>query len=235
MSPALAFLGISILGTWGLASIGLIAGGIILIVDPGQQQTASQAWLGGLVLIGAGVMSGGIMQIVVMPLLPILDPPFPIRAKSIISQSKLTRWSRAGALREFKDGQPKEVSVLSKHVLIVRDGENAYALRGQCSHARLPLGGLPGITPEPLRDGCITCPFHGAKYEVATGKVVRQPFDSSFNNDHPLLGRLQSKVFRIISAPPTPPFIPKPTMTAEDTQTYPVRIENGDVMVGLKK
>lgn len=235
MSPALAFLGISILGTWGLASIGMIAAGVILLVDPGQQQTASEAWLGGVVLISMGLVSGGIMQVVVMPLLPILDPPFPIKAKSIVPQAKLTRWSRAGALRDFKDGQPKEVSVLSKHVLIVRDGDTAYALRGQCSHARLPLGGLPGITPEPLRDGCITCPFHGAKYEVATGKVVRQPFDSVFNNDHPLLGRVQSKLFKVISSPPAPSFVPKPSMSAEDTQTYPVRIENGDVMVALPK
>jgi len=235
VSPALAFLGVSILGTWGLASIGMIAGGIILIIDPGQQQTASEAWLGGLALIGAGVISGGIMQVVVMPLLPILDPPFPIKAKSIVPQSKLTRWSKAGALRDFKDGQPKEVSILTKHVVIVRDGDTAYALRGSCSHARLPLGGLPGITPEPMKDGCITCPFHGARFEVATGKVVRQPFDSVFNNEHPLLGRVQSKLFKVISSPPAPSFVPKPSMKAEDTQTYPVKIENGNVMVGLPK
>ncbi len=236
MSPALAFLGVSILGTWGLASIGLIAGGIILIVAPGEQQTASEAWLGGSVLIGAGLISGGLMQMVVMPLLPILDPPFPIKASKIVPQSRLTRWSRAGALRDFKDGEPREVRVLSRRILIVRDGETAYAMNASCSHARLPLASFPGapIKPEPLRDGCVTCPFHGAKFEVATGKVVRQPFDSAFNNDHPFLGRLQSKLFRVLSAPPAPSGL-KPSMKAEDTQTYPVKVENGNVMVGLPK
>jgi nitrite reductase/ring-hydroxylating ferredoxin subunit len=79
------------------------------------------------------------------------------------------------------------------------------------------------------------CPFHGARFDIETGRVVRQPFTSEFNNDHPFLGRLQSKLFRFMSAPPTPSFIPKPSMNAEDLQTYPVRIENGEVMVGLPR
>jgi len=54
VSPALAFLGISILGTWGLASIGLIAGGIIMLFFPGDPTTASDNTLGGIVFIVAG-------------------------------------------------------------------------------------------------------------------------------------------------------------------------------------
>ncbi len=236
MSPALAFLGVSILGTWGLASIGLIVGGIFLLVSPGEAQTASGSTLPGIVLIVLGFASAGIMQVTVMPLLG-LDPPLPIKAKSIIPASKLTRWAKVAPLREFVDGVPKEVRVQSKRVLIVRQGEAAYALGALCSHARLPMGGLPGspIKPEPVRDDCVMCPFHGARFEVKTGKVVRQPFDSQFNNDHPFLGRIQSKIFKVISAPPVPPMMPKPSMKAEDMQTYPCKVEGGDVMVALPK
>lgn len=223
MSPALAFLGISILGTWGLASIGLMAAGIIMIFFPGDAAAASGSTFPGIVLLLAGLGSFGLVQMMVAPLLG-LDPPFPIKAKTIIPLAKLTRWASAGNLRDFTDGMPKEVRVRSQRVVIVRSGETAYALRALCSHARLPLAGFPGspIKAEPVRDGCIMCPFHGARYELATGKVVRQPFDSEFNEAHPFLGKMQSKLL----------FFNK---KAEDTQTYPVRIENGKVMVCLPR
>jgi nitrite reductase/ring-hydroxylating ferredoxin subunit len=234
VSPMLAFLGVSVAGTWGLTGIGLIVGGIFLLVDPSNADTASSATLGGIVLIVAGLANLGIMQVVIAPLLG-LDPPLPIKAKSILPASKLTRWTKAGHLRDFPDGTPKEVRMLSKRILIVRQGDQVSALNALCSHARLPMAGFPGspIKAEPVRDGCVMCPFHGARFEVATGKVVRQPFDSQFNNEHPILGKLQQKLFRVISAPPTPPGMPKPSMKAEDMQTYPCKVENGEVMVAL--
>ena len=158
-----------------------------------------------------------------MPLLG-LDPPIRIPAKKIIPHSRMKKWSSVGALRDFTDGVPKEVRARTQRVLIVRKGEAVYALNALCSHARLPMGGLPGspIKAYPIKDDCVMCPFHGARFEIATGKVIRQPFDSQFNNEHPLLGRLQSKIF----------FFNK---KAEDSQTYPVKIENGNVVVGLPK
>jgi nitrite reductase/ring-hydroxylating ferredoxin subunit len=194
------------------------------------------------VLLVAGLASGGIMQIMVAPLLG-LDAPVPFKAKDRYPDARLTRWAKAGLLRDFVDGLPKEVRVRTQRVVIVRQGETAYALNGLCSHARLPLAGLPGspIRANPIQDNCIMCPFHGARFDIATGKAVRQPFDSQFNNDHPLLGKLQSKLFKGLSFVPIPyqafpiPKLARPTMTAEDTQTYPVRIESGEVMVGLPK
>jgi nitrite reductase/ring-hydroxylating ferredoxin subunit len=223
VSPALAFLGLSILGTWGLASIGLIAGGIILIVAPGDAQTASSSTVGGIVLIVAGLASGGLMQLVVNPLLGI-DAPLPLKAKNIVPHASMKRWARAGLLRDFPDGTPKEVRLLSRRVVIVRQGETAYALNALCSHARLPISGFPGspVKAVPVKDDCVMCPFHGARFEVATGKVVRQPFTSEFNNDHPFLGRVQSKLFFF-------------NRGAEDMQTFPVKIENGEISVGLPR
>lgn len=223
MSPAFAFLGISILGTWGLASIGLIVGGIIMLVAPGDPTTSSSNALGGIVLIIAGLASGGLMQLTLAPLLG-LDPPLPTKAKNILPFARMTRWASAGNLRDFTDGMPKEVRLRSQRVLIVRDGDSVSAMTALCSHARLPLAGLAGspIKAAPVQDGCVMCPFHGARFEVATGRVVRQPFDSQFNNDHPFLGRFQSKLF----------FWNK---SAEDIQTYPVKIEGGEILVGLPK
>ncbi|MEO9255125.1 MAG: Rieske 2Fe-2S domain-containing protein [Tepidiformaceae bacterium] len=223
MSPALAFLGVSIIGTWGLASVGLIAGGIIMLFFPGDPTTASGSTLGGIVLIIAGCVSLGAMIPVLGPLLGI-DPPLPLKAKNIVPASRMTRWAKAGSIRDYVDGVPKEIRLRSQRVTIVREGESVYALNGLCSHARLPLAGLPGspIKPIPIADECVMCPFHGARFELASGHVVRQPFSSQWNNDHPFLGRLQSKLF----------FFNK---SAEDLQTYPVQMEGGDILVGLPK
>jgi nitrite reductase/ring-hydroxylating ferredoxin subunit len=223
LSPGLLLVGLSVLGTWGLASIALIAGGIIMLFFPGSQETASDNTVGGLVLLVAGLVSVGLMQMTVAPLLG-LDPPLPLKAKNRIPQTKLKRWANAGPLDSFPDGTPKEIRIRSQRVAIVRMGENVYALGALCSHARLPLGGFPGspIKAEPIRDDCVMCPFHGARFEVTTGKVVRQPFSSEFNEQHPFLGRLQNKLMFF-------------NRKAEDMQTYPARVEDGDVMVHLPK
>jgi nitrite reductase/ring-hydroxylating ferredoxin subunit len=136
----------------------------------------------------------------------------------------MKRWEPVGPLEAFPNGEPKEIRVRSQRVAIVRQDEDVYAFGALCSHARLPFGGFPGspIKPLPIRDECITCPFHGARFELATGKVVRQPFTSEWNNDHPFLGRLQDKLL----------FFNK---KAEDTQTFPVRVEDGEVVVGLPR
>jgi nitrite reductase/ring-hydroxylating ferredoxin subunit len=206
-----------------LASVGLIAAGVIMLFFPGDPTTASGHTLGGIVMLIAGFGSLMLMVPVLGPLLGI-DPPLPLKAKNIIPASRMTRWAKAGTVRDYTDGTPKEVRLRSQRVTMIRSGEQMYALNGLCSHARLPLGGLPGspIKAVPIQDDCVMCPFHGAKFEIASGRVVRQPFDSQFNNDHPFLGRLQSKLL----------FFNK---KAEDIQTYPVRIDNGEIMVGLPK
>lgn len=242
MSPALAFLGVSILGTWGLASIGLIAAGIIMLFFPGDPTTTSDNTLGGIVLIVAGLVSGGLMQVVVAPLLG-LDAPVPTKAKDIKAHGTFTRWANAGQLRDFVDGQPKEIRLRAQRVLMIRQGQEMYAMAALCSHARLPLGGIPGspVKAAAVQDGCVMCPFHGARFEISNGKVVRQPFNSQFNNDHPFLGGLQSKLFKVLQFIPMPyqafpvPKFARPTMGAEDMQTYPVKIEGEDIMVGLPR
>lgn len=233
MSPFLAFLGATVAGTWGLAGIGLVAGGVILLGWPADAESASGNVLPGIVLIVFGLLNLALVGMVTQPLLG-LDPPLPI--KKLIPQTKLTRWVSAGALRDLPDGTPKEMRIRGRRLLLVRQGDKVNALSGVCSHARLPMGGFPGspIKAEPVRDGCVMCPFHGARFDVETGKVVREPFDSQFNQQHPILGGLQSKLFRVISAPPVPPMVPKPSMKAETMQTYPCRVENGEVQVAIE-
>ena len=223
MSVALAIVGVSILGTWGIATISLIVGGIILIVAPADVETTSSGLAVGIFLLISGLISGGLMQVIAMPLMGI-DPPLPVKAKNNIPHDQMKGWANAGSLRNFPDGIATEVRLHSFRVAIVRQGEEVYATAALCPHARLPLGSFPGapIRPEPVRDGCVMCPFHGARFDLSNGDTVRQPFASEFNADHPFLGAFQSKLF----------FWNK---GAEAIQTYPVRIENDEVIVGLPR
>jgi 3-phenylpropionate/trans-cinnamate dioxygenase ferredoxin subunit len=208
----------SIIGTWGLAAIGFIAAGAILLFAPGEPvDGGSPPEFAGIVFILLGLGSFAAMGAIVAPLLG-LDPPLPI--KKIIPESRMKRWTSVGRLDEFPNNLPKEVRARSVRVTIVRVDDNVYALGGLCAHARLPLAGFPGspLKAQPIEDNCIECPFHGARYELETGRPVRQPFSSEFNQEHPFLGRLQSKAL----------FFNKST---GPQQTFPARVEDGEVQV----
>jgi nitrite reductase/ring-hydroxylating ferredoxin subunit len=49
-------------------------------------------------------------------------------------------------------------------------GGDLFAVTRRCRHlnADLANGSVDG-------DGCLTCPWHGAKYDVGTGRMVRGP------------------------------------------------------------
>jgi nitrite reductase/ring-hydroxylating ferredoxin subunit len=49
------------------------------------------------------------------------------------------------------------------------DGE-LFAVTRRCRHLRADLAG--GSIDD---DGCLVCPWHGAKYDVATGQMTRGP------------------------------------------------------------
>lgn len=52
-------------------------------------------------------------------------------------------------------------------LLVAKVGDRACAIANKCPHLGLPL------SSGKLEDGVVTCPFHGAKFDVSTGKNVR--------------------------------------------------------------
>ena len=48
--------------------------------------------------------------------------------------------------------------------------ETVFAVSRRCRHLRADLAG--GSIDD---DGCLVCPWHGAKYDVGTGRMVRGP------------------------------------------------------------
>ena len=56
-----------------------------------------------------------------------------------------------------------------QNLVVVRQGDTIHALHDQCAHAGGPLSGGRIV------DGCIECPWHGSRFELATGRRRRGP------------------------------------------------------------
>jgi 3-phenylpropionate/trans-cinnamate dioxygenase ferredoxin subunit len=76
---------------------------------------------------------------------------------------------RACALAELEQGKPHAVTVEDTDVALVRDGDDLYAIRDECSHAAIPLS-------EGDVEGClIECWLHGSTFDLRTGKPTTLP------------------------------------------------------------
>jgi nitrite reductase/ring-hydroxylating ferredoxin subunit len=70
---------------------------------------------------------------------------------------------------DLPEGRPVGADVAGVRLVLVRDGGHVRALAARCTHRGGPLdqGDVDG--------GCITCPWHGSRFDLATGDVVRGP------------------------------------------------------------
>lgn len=87
----------------------------------------------------------------------------------VVGSTGPTRWVRAIAEAELPDGGLTGVEVEGRRVLLHRAGEDVYALDNTCTHAG-------GVLSRGEINGCIiTCPLHGARFDVRDGHIVRGP------------------------------------------------------------
>ena len=67
------------------------------------------------------------------------------------------------------EGEPRRVEADGTAVLLVRQGENLYALAETCAHMGGPL------SEGKLEDGCVICPWHGSRFALDDGRVLDGP------------------------------------------------------------
>ncbi|QDS92895.1 Naphthalene 1,2-dioxygenase system ferredoxin subunit [Roseimaritima multifibrata] len=73
-------------------------------------------------------------------------------------------WRRACEGHELLDSAAIEVVVEGAVLAIFREQQTLYALDAMCAHQGGP------IAKGAVHNGCVTCPWHGWQYELATGK-----------------------------------------------------------------
>lgn len=82
---------------------------------------------------------------------------------------------------EISLGKMKHVEVNGKEIVISNIGGKFYAMDDRCGHmnARLSMGNISN-------DGIVTCPFHGARFDVTTGKKIKEPILTPSQQMEPL-------------------------------------------------
>ncbi|MGC2667720.1 MAG: non-heme iron oxygenase ferredoxin subunit [Candidatus Nitrosopolaris sp.] len=121
---------------------------------------------------------------------------------------------------EIPAGKMKHIEVNSKEIMLVNLDGKFYALSDRCSHtnARLSLGTLNGKV--------VTCPLHGARFDITTGKKVKDPMELDLSKlPEPIPESLQ-KIFansaRIISI-----------IKTYDQESYETKVEGDKVEVKI--
>lgn len=72
-------------------------------------------------------------------------------------------WHDVGAVSDIPAERGWPVTVEGQPVVVFRCGERLFALANRCLHIGSPLD--EGF----VEDGCVTCPWHGWRYRLATG------------------------------------------------------------------
>jgi len=79
-------------------------------------------------------------------------------------------FQHASSLDELPPNSMRAVTLSGVPVLLVREGDQVYALEPRCGHQGGPL-------PEGTLEGHIViCPWHGSEYDVRTGRALRGPY-----------------------------------------------------------
>ena len=75
----------------------------------------------------------------------------------------------AAQVADVPQGGVLAVEIGGEAVALVRDGDDVYAIRDECSHASIPLS-------EGDVEGCeIECWLHSSRFDVRTGKPLNLP------------------------------------------------------------
>ena len=77
---------------------------------------------------------------------------------------------------DLDEGEAVEIVADGQIIAIFRHGGQLFALDGMCAHQGGP------IAEGTVENGCVTCPWHGWQYELATGiqTINRQPLQQNF-------------------------------------------------------
>jgi 3-phenylpropionate/trans-cinnamate dioxygenase ferredoxin subunit len=82
---------------------------------------------------------------------------------------KHLRFVKVAETSEISAGKMKMTRLEEKEILIANVNGNYYAIKNKCTHS----GG--DLSKGFLEGNIVTCPRHGAKFDVTTGKVVSAP------------------------------------------------------------
>ena len=78
-------------------------------------------------------------------------------------------WTDVADEQALKDDVPLRVDAQGVAVVVVKSGGTLFALSARCTHAGGPLDEGDVV------DGCLSCPWHGSRFQLADGRPVHGP------------------------------------------------------------
>ena len=82
-------------------------------------------------------------------------------------------WTAVMPLDDLADRKPSRVNVGDAEVLLVRNGDELFAIGNRCTHQGAPLHRGPVRFGGSLRS--VQCPLHGSTFDLTDGRVLRGP------------------------------------------------------------
>jgi len=79
---------------------------------------------------------------------------------------------KLGGMDMIPPASVKSFQINGKEVMVINDGGRLFCLQARCTHAGAPLA------EGTIENGILTCPWHGSKFRIATGEVVRGPAET---------------------------------------------------------
>jgi 3-phenylpropionate/trans-cinnamate dioxygenase ferredoxin subunit len=70
---------------------------------------------------------------------------------------------------EVPENEIKQFTLNGKEILVINQNMKFFCLETRCTHAGAPLA------EGELENGVLKCPWHGSKFNIETGEVVRGP------------------------------------------------------------
>ncbi len=84
----------------------------------------------------------------------------------------MAEFKKVAEISELSSGR-KEITIEGKKILLLNLNEKIYAIDSRCPHKGLSL------TQGKIEGNIITCPYHGSRFDVTTGQVVKGPAKES--------------------------------------------------------
>ncbi len=88
-------------------------------------------------------------------------------------ESAADDWAPVVSLDALWDGDPTVVQLDGIDVLLVRNGDDLYAVANRCTHQGAPLDQGKVDVEGSLKT--VVCPAHGSRFDLSSGRVIRPP------------------------------------------------------------
>jgi nitrite reductase/ring-hydroxylating ferredoxin subunit len=82
-------------------------------------------------------------------------------------ETEKEEWISVGAVSRFPDGKKIPVLAAGKEIIVYRNGKTWFSFQRKCPHQGQALDKAD------LNGTILTCPFHEIKFDVESGKVIK--------------------------------------------------------------